>query len=524
MGYWRPIITTQDHSGQQYRLSDDRARQWFSHYGADGSGFGYLTWRVDRPIGFDYPDLGYGFPVVMRKGPFRVIFSGQIARITERSSAQGDYLEIWALGWVHVGSADVHNKIYTDARLSSWVSSEETSGQFRPAAFDWDSDGRLRLKPRRNVDFVSGDYTYVRYTFPFGETARRITANYEIEIVSGWGGSLKLEIRDSNGVVLWIGTADGSGSIDEVTTGSPTYIEVRLYLTASGENTAEDGTVYVELTDVVVASTDETVIDVAVIAEDVVEQVLSASGHGLSTLTTGIASTGYHLTQAAFDRDMDVSSILTWCAGFGDSDGGPVAWGVTFDDTRRLFVEAQDLTTVLYVVRRRWADLEKSGDWGESAQVVYGVYSDESGEVVRTSDVQDDDLIARLGGFYRRHAMSLQGVTSDTQAVQAVTLWLDENKNPSSAGSFTVRHGVHSPEGRFVPFDEIVPSGGLVQVHEWRAREATMVPTDYRDNVTTFALAGVQVDEDNRTVELVPRQEEGKFDRYMAIIADLSGG
>lgn len=498
-------------------MRDDYGRQWFAHYGADGSGFGYLTFKLRRRIGVDYPDIGYGYPVVMRKGPFRVLFSGQIVRIFERTGSQGGEIEVWALGWVHTATADAHNYIYCDTRLSLWTSSEEPTGSFQPARFDWDTNERLYLKPRRGVDFDADDYTYLRYTFQFGEVATRFVADYDVAFPDSWPG--KLEVRDSGGSVLWSAIATGTGSIDVTTSGSPTYFEVRFYTTAAGENTAEDDTVYGELTNVKVYSLNVSTLDANPIADDIVE-LLSDAGHGLSDDTRKIESPGLALEPAAFDTDMTPAQILTWCCQFGNSDGDPLAWGVTMDDRKRLFLETPDLTTIKYIVKPSRATLERGGDWGESAQKAYGVYTDDQGRVQRTSDRTGQAVIDKLGGYYRRVPIQISGMTDETGVLNAVDLWLDENSDPKVSGSFAVQGGVWAPSGRFVPFDEIVP-GGLVQVQEWRAREATLSGNDYRDNVTTFPLAGVRVDEDARTVELIPRETSDAFARQMAIISEL---
>jgi len=518
MYFGRPaIITTNPLSERQYRLRDDRSRQWFSHYGPDGSGFGFLTWKCKRMIDFDYRDLGYGFPVEMRKGPFRVLFSGQIVRISARSGSRGDEMEVWALGWVDVASADVYNYIYCDTRWTSWRGSETPDGSFHPERFDWDVDGRLYFKPRRGLNFSANDYTRLRYTFGFGETATRLVANYDVALPESWPG--KLEIRDNNGNVLWSKSETGTGSMDLTTSGSPSYFEVRFYVTAAGENTAEDDTVYGKLTGVKVYSVNVSALDAKVIADDLVD-LLSATGHGLSDDKRKIAAPGRVLEPAVFDCDMTPAQVLSWCVQFGDDDGNPLAWGVTLDDRRRLFLETMDLTTVRYVVRPQRATLERGGDWGESAQKAYGVYGDDSGEVQRTSDELCQDAIDVFGGYFKRKAVQISGTTDEDKVLEAIDLWLNENGKPGASGSFVVRGGVWTPTGLFVPYDEIQP-GGLVQVREWRAREATLDPNDYRDNVTTFPLAGVRVNEDAHTAELIPRTTNDAFARNMAILQKL---
>jgi hypothetical protein len=471
-------------------------------------------------VGYDWQDLGHGFPVVMRKGPFRVLFSGQIVRVFERSGADGDEIEVWALGWVHVAGADTFNHIYCDTRWSRWKGAETPSSSFRPDLFDWDTNGRLYFKPRRGVDYSADDYIRLRYTFPFGETATRFTASYDVALPASWPG--KLEVRDSGGNVLWSATVTGTGSIDVTTSGSPTYFEVRFYCTSAGENTAADDTVYGKLTDVKAYSVNVSTLDAKVIADDLVG-ILSVAGHGLSDVKTKINSPGRALEPCFFDTDMTPAQAMAWCVQFGDSTGNPLAWGVTMDDRKRMFLEAIDLTTVSYVVKPHRAQLERGGDWGESAQKVYGVYTDDAGEVRRTSDRTKQDAIDDLGGYYRRVPLQISGTTDEDRVLEAVDLWLDENNKPVESGSFAIRNGVWTPSGLFVPYDEIV-AGGLLQVREWRALEATLSPNDYRDKTTTFPLAGVKVDEDARTVELIPRATSDAFARYMAIIAELQQG
>jgi hypothetical protein len=516
---WRPIITTTNPiSNREYRLSDDYGRQWFSAYApGEASGFGYLTWKCRRRVGHDYPDLGHGFPVVMRKGPFRVLFSGQIVRITETSGSGGDEIEIWALGWVHVAKADTYNHIYCDTRWAQWVSSEIPSGSFRPDRFDWDTNNRLYFKPRRGVDYDENDYTRLRYTFQFGEVATRFVASYDIALPGSWPG--KLEVRDSGGNVLWSKAVTEEGTIDVTTSGSPTYFEVRFYCTDAGENTAEDDTVYGKLTGVKVFSVNVSTLDAKVIADDIVD-LLSVEGHGLSSDTTKVESPGRVLEPCFFDTDMSLTDVMNHVCQFGDSNDVPLVWGVMMDDTRRLFLEPMDLTNVPYVISPHRAELSRGGDWSESIQKAYGIYTDSEGNVSRTVDMVSQDVIDDLGGYYRRQGVQISGTASGAFALEAVGFWLCEHDEPITSGRFTVKGGVRKPDGRFVPFDEVQP-GGLMQVEEWRAHEATLTPNDYRDNVTTHPLSGVKVDEDALQVELIPRFTDNLFERYMAVISKL---
>ena len=518
------LYTNAPTTGREYRINDAVGVQWFSHYGPDGSGFGYLTWRVRRRVGFQYADIGYGFRARAYKGPFRCLFDGQITRIMERTGVEGDEIELWALGWVHVAQADTFNHAYIDGRYTEWQGAEEPDGgSFCPQKFSTDTADRLLLKPRQgetdNGDFVStNDYTYLRYTFSFGETAARFVADYAVALPGSFPATAQVL---SGETVLWESSATEEGSLDLTATAGQTTFEVRLAMTATGNVSAEDGTVYALFENVRVYSENVSVLDQKVIAEDVVA-LLSAAGHGLSAATRRLASPGFPLTQAVFDTDLTAHDALVWACQFGDSDGNPVAWGVGLDEQRMLFLESQDLETVRYVVYPHDADsLERAGDWSESAQAAYGVYADADGQTQRTATYVSAAGMAAVGGYYRREAVSLSGVVDPTLAAALVQVRLAEHGKPQPSGTYTVRR-VYTPDGRPVAFDEVLP-GGLVQVVEFRALEVEASPADLRDRATTFMLAGVRVDYDQGFVELMVDTESDGFVRQMAVVEQLAG-
>jgi len=517
------VYTTDPASGREYRLTDASGLQWFSHYGPDGSGFGYLTFRVKRRVGFDYADLGYAFRIRVYKGPWRCLFDGQITRITERVTREGDEIEVWCLGWVHVANADTFNWVYCDGRYTQWFTSETPDSPFEPQKFSVDTSDRLLFKPRLGStddgDFVSADdYIYMRYVFQFGESAVRFTADYEIDFPGLFPAKAQVLAGD---MLLWESSTTGNGSLDLVATNGAAYFEVRLAMTATGNVTAEDDTVYALFENVKVYSVNVSVLDQKTIADDMVD-LLSASYHGLADDTRRIESPGFELVQAAFDTDQAPADVLMWACQFGDADGVPLAWGVSLDDRRLLFLESYDLTTVRYALDPGESDnLERVGDWAESGQVVYGVYTDVAGQTRRTADYGSASAINILGGYYRRQAVNLSGVPTAGLAVSLLATYLNESASPKMSGMYTMRRA-RTPEGRPVPFDELTP-GGLVQLREFRALEAEASPSDYRDSTTTFMLYGVRVDYDNNVVELIPDSEGSDFQRQMAIIEHLLG-
>lgn len=513
------VCTTNAVTGQGYRITDAVNLQSFVSYGQSGGGFGYLSFTLPRKIGYDYQDIGYAHRCRVYKGPFRCLFDGQIARITETRTTGADQIQVWCLGWVHVATADTYNHIYADTRYTEWTSSEEPSGSFQPQKFSWEASDGLLLKPRRGStedgDFVSeNDYTYIRYTFPFGENAVRLVANYALALPGSFPGKLQVLADDQ---LLWESATTGDGSIDVTATGKTTF-EVRFAITDTGNITAVDGTVYGLLYNLGVYSVNVASLGPSDLAEDLVTY-LSTASHGLSDKTLKIDDIGINLSHMAFDTDQTPADIMTWASQFGNSSGKPVAWGVLPDDRKLFYLESQDLSSLKYVIYPNEANvLERSGDWSDSAQRVYATYSDTDGVLQRTSDLVDTSTIAKLGGYSIRRALSLDGVTNSVDALVLTNTWLNENGKPKTSGSYTVR-SAHTPDGRLVAADEVLP-GGLVQVLEFRAIEADLA-TDLRDKVTTFMLVGVRVDFDNQTAELMPDADSSEFQRQMAIVAAL---
>lgn len=519
----RLSLLVYDFDGRGKRLERALRRRWSSHYRPDGSGFGYLMFSLDRKLGFDYRDIGYNYRIQLCKGLATVLFDGLIKNITE-NQADPDRLDVTALGWNVVAGDDAFNWVFCDTRYMMWRGSETPSGSFRPDTFDYDQQDRIQFKPRRGVDYAANDYTRLRYVFQFGEVAERIKFDWNVALPGSWPG--KVEVRDSNGVVLWSKTTTGNGTgVNLTTTGSPTYFEVRFYVTTAGENTAEDGTVYARLTNVKVFGVDDTVVDGGVVAKKVHAAVLAQSYHGLSTSTARIASPARALDAAsAFDTDLSPEQIMSHICKFGDANGNPLAWGVDMDNRQRLFLETMDLTTIRYVILRESAlQAQVAGDVQQSHQKVYGVWTDTVGEVHRSADRIAQAAIDALGGYARRRALPVDGATEEAQVLQAVDLYLAEKSMPEVTSSFTVRGNVYTPALNPVPFDEI-KAGGMVQVRDFRAREATLSPNDFRDQWTTFQLVGVEVDEDAHTVRLIPAGDRAGFEQYMALLAQLREG
>lgn len=513
------LYTTAPVTGQEYRINDASGLQWFSHYGPDGSGFGYMSFRVKRRVGFNYADIGHAYRVRIYKGPWRCLFDGQLTRLSERITPDGGEIECWCLGWIHTANADTFNRVYRDNRYNQWFTSETPDDHFQPQKFSVETSSYLLLKPRQGSlqddDFVlDGDYTYLRYVFSFGESAVHLTADYKVELPGSFPAKAQIWAGD---VLLWECAATASGALDLLATNGAATFEIRFVITADGDVSAEDDTVYALFWNVAVSSTSISVLDQKVIADDIV-QVLQA--HGLSADTQHITPTGFNLAQAVFETDQTPADVLTWACEFGDANGNPLAWGVMFDDQRTLFLEAMNLSSVGYVLDPvRAESIERIGDWAESAQIIYGVFTTPEGQVYRTADYGASQIIDRLGGYYRRQAVNLGTLPSNLVA-SLLTTYLNEKATPQTTGSYIVRQA-WTGEGRPIPFDEFIP-GKLAQIREFRALEAEGDAADFRDKTTTFMVYGLTVSHDDGTVELMADTQSSDFQRQMAVIEHLT--
>lgn len=511
----RSVLETYNFDGRLFRHPHASEIKWSSYYGHQGGGFGSLTWREDRPIDRDYDDLGFWYRVIVRKGLRKILFDGFITKIEPVSDGRGEHFVITSLGWGTVFEDDTYNRIFADARPGEWAASEDESGTFQPDKFDTATNQYLYLKPRRSCDFLANEYTRLRYTFGFGETPEWIAFNYDLALPNTWPG--KLEVRDSVGV-LWSAAATGTGSQTLNLNAGASWVEVRFYVTAAGENTAADDTVCGKLTDVRISSCEETTITITEVLTDLLSARLIS--RGLSADTSRIAAINKALpSTVAFEADWTPLQMMEWCAQYGGENNALLAWGVELNNLRRVYLEEQDLSTVKYYVRRSsGVQAQVQGDLKKSKQKLYVVYNDEDNQVQRTADVVDSAQIARLGGYYRREAYRLNGNVSAATALEVANHVLNEDSAPIVTTSFNVTDHVYSATGRKVPIDEIQP-GGIVVVSDFRAREATQDPNDYRTQWTSFQLVGVEVDLDNNTARLIPAGDRRAFEQLLAQIA-----
>lgn len=524
-------LTTKDLLFQQYDIVDAYDITYSNHYSNEGSGFGFLSFSLRRKYGINYNDIGFAYEIRLTKGLKLFLFNGIITKIEENND---DTLQISAVGKSTLLSFDIRNFVLSDGRVNRWVTACTPRGSYRPDKFDhslsWTEiinegaineeeisyDG-IEIRPRRSVNYNAQDFYYIRYRFEFGETARRLIGTYKVAFPNNWPG--KIEILDGNGNILQTYNVSGNGNInmalDFVT--DTNFVEIRFTVTTAGLNTAVDGTVYFRLYDILVMS----ISDLAVDAQDVALIITQHMNdqYGFSADFSNIDEIGFALPQAAFDADVPLNEIMNEIASYGDNSLNPLAWGTFMDDTDRMFLEVQDLTTVVYKIENA-DEISVMGDLIESFQKVYGKYTDTLGQEQRSSVYSATAQIAALGGLYKKAVIEFDSDVTTTQANQALQLALIENKAPKISTDFSIKEYIQLPMGGIIPIEEI-RAGGIIQIPTFRAAEAKLLG-DKRSGFYSFMLTAVEVNLDTGECTLTPAENKSSFEKYMERIKRLS--
>ena len=350
-----------------------------------------------------------------------------------------------------------------------------------------------------------------------GDIAGWIT-NDEIAIY----GPFKFDVRDSADVVLWptdwrVGTSPQTSlDISELTTGSPTGFKLRMTCYVAGATTNDQ--FWWAAKDLKVYST-ESIVTASMLAEEAVD-ILSVSGHGLSDEVGDIEASTKVLEPMVFEFQ-SIAQALSWACGYGDGNSNLFAWGIRLTDEKKLFLETQDKATIDYVVRRDGpTTITANGDLQKSLQQVRAIYTDRTGEQKLTGWIYDEGFY--FEGKYRRKSIRLSNVDSEEEANELTQLYLDENKEPGRTTRYSVGTGsVFTEAGLQIPIDEIVATGRVSAIEDWRSVETGVSGTDLRDYWTREQIVLVEVNHDAGTATLTPAGQKTAFDAYMAELARI---
>lgn len=504
-----PVLETYDSTGQMYRHPHAYGRTWSTFYGEEGGGFGAMSWKEDRAAGVDYPDIGFGLKAKLRKGLCTLLFNGTIVDIEIEQNGGVSTIAITAVGWGTVFSYDTYNQVYREGRPNQWTVPEMNASSTVPKdRFNVSLSDSLYIKPRRS-DFRAGDYVFARYQTPNGEDIGRVAFSTVVELPNDWPG--KFEVRDANGI-LWSSFQTTRATKEVYPSAGASYIDVRFTVTQWGENTAEEDTVYGKMAWITVGRDRVQRVTATDIAKDL---VVYMEDHGLPQDDSLIEETYRDLPlTVVFETDMSPNEVLSWATQFGGPDGELLAWGVELEETGRLYLERQDLETIKYVIRRSLQS-QVRGSLGDSAQKLYVVWQDADNQIHRTSDFRNSDQIDEQGGFYRRIAYRVSGTMDETTAQKVGEMRIAEDGKPKTRTSFTVGDRIYTAAGKAIAIDEI-QAGGMVLITDFEAAEAGIPEEDLRSQWYSFQLVGVEVEEDSRSVRLIPAGDPRTFERFLA--------
>lgn len=175
-----------DYENNQFIISDAIGIKWSSHYGENGSGFGYLKFSLNRMVGVKHLELGFGYKVIIRKA-FKVVYRGMIREIGESTKNGVGTIAVSAVGLAIIAEdAPEILRNFCNADLSKWATAGEIPGAlYRPDLFTTSSsDGGLILTAGTQP-VVLNQYTELAFEFYPGEVAERIKFNILLNLGRG---------------------------------------------------------------------------------------------------------------------------------------------------------------------------------------------------------------------------------------------------------------------------------------------------------------------------------------------------
>lgn len=328
-----------------------------------------------------------------------------------------------------------------------------------------------------------------------------------------------VEVLDSNDVIVWPTTdwrlgaiSQTNTAVSELTTGTPSSFKIRFRTYIAG--TANEYS-FAQISSLKAYSTTKT-ITANMLAEYAGVVLFS---RGITTVAGFIQATNKVIEPMVYEFKT-LRDALEEASNFGNSSGKLVAWGVTLDSSKTIYMETYPEDTKYIIKRAGGADLSSAGDVQSSYQQVTGVYTDKLDRQQFVGPYTNTD--AYFGGGFRHRYLRLDNV--DTAAVAAVSTqaYLSEVSGPLIQTSFTVSNGaIFNQFGAPVPFDEVV-AGGNVVIHDWRnAESGSFNSSDIGAAWVKEFLVAVEIDYDAGTATLIPGNAKKTFEHYISELSKL---
>lgn len=528
-----------DKSGMQYLPAARSLRFDKAMEGGEDVSCGFV---LDRSGRVDWPDVGYGYEVVLRED-LKPIWAGHMRHIEQ----DVDTITVTALGnWVHLhdltyigggATPGTIGRLWSDTRYERWKpATDDLIAGRTPERYEFDQQNRLFIAPRKGENFGPiGTAHGGLYYLTLYDDVKRITFNYNFVNPSNWVGWLRsFNAGWGAGNTEWTIAVTGAGAQNIVLVNARAILLFEMYYNAAAANYGgETGACRLRITNLYLYGTSDTTPTVTDVATDIVAQ-LSGSGviSGDTSLIETIAMT---LQPLFYERGESCLDALEDAASFGDANYRRLAWGVESGGDR-VFVRTPDRDNVRYVIPPGCAT--NMGARGEAHEDFvtegWGMYADEEGVtqytakyyahvtqagiVVNTTST-GNDLASTVYGIRRDRVVDF-GRVSAALATAYIQRYLIEHAHPQVTSRWQVVGRVQdlAKGGAWISPHQM-ETGWLVQVPHFRAVEAEgAAGVDLREWETTFMLAGLSWDDDNKRARLTPEGASTDLQKIVELV------
>lgn len=457
-----------------------------------------LTFFVPRGITASW-SVHVGYRICAYNG-MTMVWEGWITGIEPTLSSSGMGVNVTAAGaWSQFLMARKTRKPWADTRLGedAWAWYTPLAGAEKCTV---DRTNRIRFTPKAEA-WISGDYAFVYYVAPTGQTVKRITLNYDLqEGAQAWELSVYNLTAAANELSRTTSNATPGVTVawDSGILGTPTQ-QIRInFIARANQTPSADGTYYGEVTNIVVY-TETGAINAQEISKDI-----AALATELSTDLSKIGTMPLDIVPFIADPPATYADLLTMAANYGDASYNSWAAYVGLSDLANdgkppLVLEQRPaLTDYDYAIRM---DDDNVGGNLSFRQTLDGVrnwiavqYQDRDGKNVYLTPDDDATLqnIASITQYGVRHAWVTLPTTSATTAATYARRYLALSKDPQwvASGQLVVIGYVRSKGGQRIPAANIAP-GKRIRLENWL--------NDINGTGLTFLITGARYDDSGET-------------------------
>jgi hypothetical protein len=483
-----------------------------------GGLFGALDLFIPRDILRAWV-IGGAERLILRNG-LQIVYEGYITNLPIKVEDVTQGRGIHCVGaWGHILMNRRWRKPWADTRIDDgawfWVTTPVGAEKCT-----LDRSDKLRFNPKREA-WKNGDFAYVIYTAPQGETIKRITFSYDFEErAQAWQLALNTGSEEP-----WSISATGTGTQD-ITLATPRN-SFYFYFMAMADQTppaADTATaVYGEISDVVVY-TETGSINLTEIAKDV-----ASKDSRLSTDQSLIGSNA--LSLVPFQTDdfggyPTLADILDNAAKYGDSSYNSWAVGVRESDLANdakpiLFAEAfPALTSYDYAVRLEETNLvpplDISQDFDEIWNYIYVQYLDDNGRTLYITPTDDATMTdaASVAAYGQRDYLFAPNVNSKLGVISRPGhRFLAAHKDPTWRvnGTITIKGWIRGSKNEIIPACQI-RAGKRIKIENWL--------NDLSGTGLTFLITGTSYNDADQTCQI----SVGNTDPLDVVLAQLAMG